>query len=87
MPNFDVKRIMVLSTVGAGDSWKFVPWYVKLLVKLTNFKVIFADHNAQEKLIQASAADWTIARPVGLNEKKAVGQLVLPMIIRQGPSG
>jgi uncharacterized protein YbjT (DUF2867 family) len=77
MPNYGVKRIMILSSVGVGDSWPYAPWYVKLLVRLTNFKVIFADHNAQERLVQASGTDWTIARPVGLNEKKAKGDLIV----------
>ncbi len=77
IPIFGVKRIMILSTVGAGDSWTYAPWYVKLLVRLTNFKVIFEDHNAQEALVRSSATDWTIARPVGLNEKKAAGELVV----------
>jgi uncharacterized protein YbjT (DUF2867 family) len=67
MDEYGIKRILILSSVGVGDSWKYAPWYVKLLVKLTNFKIIFADHNAQEGLIQASGTNWTIARPVGLN--------------------
>ncbi|WP_183575622.1 NAD(P)-dependent oxidoreductase [Mucilaginibacter sp. X5P1] len=77
MNEYRVKRILILSSVGVGDSWKYAPWYVKLLVKLTNFKVIFADHNAQERLIQASGTDWTIARPVGLNENENIGTLAV----------
>jgi nucleoside-diphosphate-sugar epimerase len=77
MQEYGIKRIMILSTAGAGDSWKYNPWYVKLLARLTNFKVIFADHNAQERLIQASGTDWTIARPVGLNEKDITGILAV----------
>jgi len=75
MKEYHIKRIMILSTVGAGDSWQYNPWYVKLLARLTNFKVIFEDHNAQERLVQASGTDWTIARPVGLNENKIKGLL------------
>lgn len=77
MNEYGVKRILILSSVGVGDSWKYAPWYVKLLVKLTNFKVIFADHNAQERLVQASETNWTIARPVGLNEKETMGTLAV----------
>jgi len=77
MNEYGVKRILILSSVGVGDSWKYAPWYVKLLVKLTNFKVIFADHNAQEDLIQASGTNWTIARPVGLNENETMGTLAV----------
>jgi len=77
MREYQIKRIIILSTAGAGDSWKYNPWYVKLLARISNFKVIFADHNAQERLIQASGTDWTIARPVGLNEKEITGKLVV----------
>ena len=77
MTEYHIKRIMILSTAGAGDSWKYNPWYVKLLARLTNFKVIFEDHNAQEHLVQASATDWTIARPVGLTEKEIMGCLAV----------
>jgi nucleoside-diphosphate-sugar epimerase len=77
MKEYGVKRILILSSVGVGDSWKYAPWYVKLLVKLTNFKVIFADHNAQEGLIQASGTIWTIARPAGLNENETIGTLAV----------
>jgi nucleoside-diphosphate-sugar epimerase len=77
MDEYGIKRILILSSVGVGDSWKYAPWYVKLLVKLTNFKIIFADHNAQEGLIQASGTNWTIARPVGLNENETMGTLAV----------
>lgn len=77
MKSYGVKRILTLSSVGVGDSWQYNPWYVKLLVKLTNFKVIFADHNAQEDLIKASETDWTIARPAGLNDNDTLGTLVV----------
>jgi nucleoside-diphosphate-sugar epimerase len=77
MKEYNVKRIMILSTVGAGDSWQYNPWYVKLLAKLTNFKVIFEDHSAQERLVQASGTDWTIGRPVGLNENETMGTLAV----------
>ena len=36
----------------------------KALARLTNFKVIFEEHNAQERLVKASGTNWTIARPV-----------------------
>lgn len=77
MNEYGVKRILILSSVGVGNSWKYTPWYVKVLVRLTNFKVIFADHNAQEDLIQTSGTNWTIARPAGLNENETIGTLAV----------
>lgn len=77
MKESGVKRILILSAVGAGSSWKYAPWYVKLLIRITNFKIIFKDHNAQESLIQHSETNWTIARPVGLNENETMGTLAV----------
>ncbi len=77
MNEYSVERILILSSVGVGDSWQYTPWYVKLLIRITNFKVIFDDHNAQERLIQASETNWTIARPAGLNENETLGTLMV----------
>jgi len=77
MNEYGVKRVLILSSVGVGDSWRYMPWYVKLLVRVTNFKVIFADHNEQERLIKASATEWTIARPAGLNENEITGKVAV----------
>jgi len=77
MNEYQIKRLLILSSVGVGNSWKYTPWYVKLLIRLTNFKVIFADHNAQEDLISASNTNWTIARPAGLNENDTTGTLAI----------
>lgn len=72
---YQAKRILILSAIGAGNSFIYAPWYVKLLIRMTNFKIIFDDHNVQEFLIQESTTNWTIARPVGLNENETLGKL------------
>jgi uncharacterized protein YbjT (DUF2867 family) len=77
MREYGVKRILTLSSIGAGNSFEYAPWFMKVIIKLTNFKIVFADHNAQESLIQNSGLDWTIARPVGLNENENIGELVV----------
>lgn len=77
MKEYGVKRILALSSIGAGNSFKYAPWFMKVIIKLTNFKFVFADHNAQESLIQNSGLDWTIARPVGLNENENIEELVV----------
>lgn len=77
MNEYRIKRILILSSIGVGNSYKYAPWYMKLIIKLTNFKIVFADHNAQESLIQSSGLDWTIARPVGLNENENLGKLMV----------
>ena len=61
------KRIVTLSSIGVGDSYPYAPWFMRLFIKITNFKIVFADHNRQEALLMGSDLDWTIVRPVGLN--------------------
>lgn len=77
MNEYGIKRIMVVSSIGVGSSYQYAPWYLKLISKLFNYTILFADHNAQEELIQASQTNWTIARPVGLNENETIGTLVV----------
>jgi uncharacterized protein YbjT (DUF2867 family) len=77
MMKLDKKRIITISSIGAGDSYRYTPWYVKLLIKFTNFKVIFAGHNSQEALLMNSGLDWTITRPAGLTDDTGLNQLVI----------
>jgi uncharacterized protein YbjT (DUF2867 family) len=77
MKENNIRRVMTLSSIGAGDSYLYAPWFMKLMIKITNFKVVFADHNAQEQLLMQSGLDWTIARPVGLNNEVAKANLVV----------
>ncbi|GAB3220033.1 NAD(P)H-binding protein [Spirosoma arcticum] len=66
---------MTLSFAGAGDSRPLTPWFMRLMIKLTNFKITFADHDAQESLSMESGLDWVIARPVALNNKEETKEL------------
>lgn len=77
MKENNIRKVMTLSSIGAGDSYRYAPWFMKLMIKITNFKVVFADHNAQEQLLMQSGLDWTIARPVGLNNEDAKANLVV----------
>jgi uncharacterized protein YbjT (DUF2867 family) len=77
MKELKIKRIMALSSIGVGDSYVYAPLYMKLMLKITNFKLVFADHNAQERQIQQSGLDWTIARPVGLNNFEGSNTLLI----------
>jgi len=72
-----IQRIISLSSIGAGDSYRYAPWYMRLMIKITNFKIVFADHGAQERLLQESGLNWTIVRPVALNENETMGTLVV----------
>ncbi|MET4084223.1 putative NADH-flavin reductase [Pedobacter sp. UYP30] len=77
MRESDIKRIISLSSIGVGDSRKYAPWFMRLFIKISNFKIVFADHDKEEQLLVNSNLDWTIARPVGLNNNEILGQLVI----------
>ncbi|MDF7815247.1 NAD(P)-binding oxidoreductase [Hymenobacter sp. YC55] len=72
-----IRRIVTLSSIGASESRPYAPWYMRLMIRLTNFRLVFADHAAQEALLRSSRLDWTIARPVALNNHEHLGKLVV----------
>ena len=64
-----IKRIVVMTALGAGDSAKEIPFIFRLMVKLTNIKYSYIDHDKQEKVLEGSKLDWTVVRPVMLTDK------------------
>lgn len=77
MREYGIKRIISLSSIGVGDSHRYAPGFMRLIIRLTNFKLVFADHDDQEQLLMHSGLDWTIARPVALNNNEQSGELVI----------
>jgi uncharacterized protein YbjT (DUF2867 family) len=71
-----VRRMVLMSAAGAGDSFDDMPWIMRWLVRKTNLSHTFRDHDEQEALLKASSLDWTILRPVGLHDGEPRGSLV-----------
>lgn len=67
-----VRRLIVISSLGVGDSKDQVPFFFKALMA-TALRSAFQDKEAQEKLVRASGLDWTIIRPGGLIDSPATG--------------
>ncbi len=63
-----VGRLVVVSAAGVGESWAQIPMSSKLMFK-TMLRNVFADHHAQEEVVRASAANWTIVRAAVLSDK------------------
>ena len=61
-----VKRFIYLSSVGAGDSRKYMPQPFRFLIADVMLHVPLADHNTNESHITKSQLNWTIVRPGGL---------------------
>jgi len=67
-------RVLVVSTVGAGDSRSHFPAAVRMTVGVMLRNAI-TDHEGQERAVMGSDLDWTIARCVTLTDGPATGQV------------
>lgn len=79
METFGIKRFVALSTIGAGTSWKNIPFILKFIVSISNMKVAFLDHGKQEEVLKNSSMDYTICRaPLLSNEISNTGVVATP---------
>ncbi|WP_069164785.1 NAD(P)-dependent oxidoreductase [Nocardia altamirensis] len=58
-----VKRLIVQTTLGVGDSKPNLNFVWKYLMFGMLLRAAYADHELQEVYVQASDLDWTIVRP------------------------
>jgi nucleoside-diphosphate-sugar epimerase len=77
-----VKRLAVVTSIGAGDSENQAPFFFKVLM-WTAMKKIFEDKNAQEEVVAKSGLEYCIVRPGGLTVERTcsdtnVGPFALP---------
>ncbi len=63
MKRHGVRRIVVLSALGTGETRRLLPAPVRFLVVDRLLKYPFADHVRQEELTRASGLEWVIVRP------------------------
>ncbi|HEY8664019.1 MAG TPA: NAD(P)-binding oxidoreductase [Propionibacteriaceae bacterium] len=72
-----VRRLVVQSSYGVGDSYDSMPFVMKRLVVPLILKQALADHGMQEALLVDSGLDWTVLRPGGLTDQPATGRVRL----------
>ena len=68
-----IKRLICLSALGTGDSFKFMPFHYRLLLAPIFMKSLYEDHNQQEVAIRSSLLEWTIIRPAMLHDGQMTG--------------
>lgn len=67
-----VKRVAVITSIGAGDSKNQAPFAFKVLM-MTVMKKIFTDKNNQEDAVSKSGLEYCIVRPGGLTVDPPTG--------------
>jgi uncharacterized protein YbjT (DUF2867 family) len=66
MKAHDVKRLVVLSAFGVGESLAHSSFFLAKLLIPFFLKASYEDHERQEKLVMASNLDWVLVRPTRL---------------------
>jgi putative NADH-flavin reductase len=69
MKEKEIKRIVIMTALGVGDSAKDIPALFSFIIRISNIKYAYADHDLQEKVLENSNLDWTVVRPVGLTDR------------------
>lgn len=67
-----VRRLIVISALGVGDSYSQVPLFFKAILN-TVLRHAYDDKEKQEKLVRESGLDWIIIRPGGLGDGPLTG--------------
>jgi len=75
MSEQNIRRIVLTSTQNAGDGRPGLNPVFKALVKFSNLKASFDDHDGVDEAVRASDTDWTLVRAVLL----ADGPVVTPV--------
>ena len=70
-----IRRVVFISAAGVGESWKQMPWYLKLVCRAM-LRTILAEHAREEEILASSALDWTAVRAAVLTNKPATGRIV-----------
>lgn len=77
MQKQQIKRLIAMSNVGAGNSVAFQPWFFTKIILpyfMKWLKVIIDDKNRMEPIIMNSNLNWTIVRCPNIVDKPAKGK-------------
>lgn len=85
MKEFGVRRLVILSALGVGESVRLANFVLKALVINWLLKIPFQDHERQEQLVKESGLDWVIARPSRLTDGPARKQYEKRVAIQPVP--
>lgn len=75
MRDAGVRRLIVHSSLGVGDSMQLMPAPARMFAR-TVLGQALADHAEQEAAVAASGLDWTVVRPGGLSDGPATGAYI-----------
>ncbi|XWW97767.1 hypothetical protein V2A60_005754 [Cordyceps javanica] len=72
-------KLILNSTLGAGDSWSALSWPFRLLFSQTPMRFGVADHNLVDDLVRGSGRRFVLARAGRLTEQKKLSEPSAPV--------
>ena len=78
MTEAGVRRLLVISTIGEGDSTRNVHDFYKHFIMPTLLRGVMKDKATMEAEVEHSHLDWTIVRPAGLRDGEPKGVHIVP---------
>lgn len=57
-------KIVTLQALGVGDSYSNLFWLVRLLVRFSNLKITYKDHEMVEGVVKDSGVNYVLVRPI-----------------------
>jgi putative NADH-flavin reductase len=76
MKEHGVKRLVVLTSFGTGDSESVAGWFMKTFFIHGLLKGFYRDHGVQERITRESGLEFVFARPTRLTNGPAKGEYV-----------
>ena len=71
-----IKRLILTSAWGVGDSRAEIPGWFAWFIDHSNVGKAYDQHEVQEAMLAKSELDWTAVRPVGLTNGKKIKKLI-----------
>lgn len=75
MKDAGVKRLIAVSAGGVGDSYARMPGVFKVFIKTTALRKVYPELEVMERTFFASGLEVCCARPTGLTDEPATGQV------------
>lgn len=73
MQTVGTRRIVVLSSLGVGDSEYTLNFFWRRIMFGLLLRAVYLDHFKQERAVRLSDLDWTIVRPGAYDDKQSKG--------------
>jgi hypothetical protein len=84
MTRHGIKKLVVMSAFGVGDSFKGLNFLMRPVIKYTNMAVQFQDHDLVDAETKESGLDWVMIRPAMLKGEEALPVKVLSNTGKEG---